>query len=1303
MKPMPFDKEPAMKHRDMPVFAAPTRVMRKAALCIAVFGLAAALGGCGGGDDSKPSTAGSRIAYRPAEVAQAARVLTGDAGSGRCPDDTQPCYQDNDDILNGQRRVLRIEDIAVAARTYSDVTPGETHFAGGIAITANSEVSSTTKSAPTGFAPLLGISDPLALGARLFAGGREALVSAIAGPTLSVAVTTNAGSVNGGVGTGVPQGTDLAALFGAKADFTGDGFEEVVLATLALTGQKVSGMLQVMSAQNTNDSGAGLRAGAALAVDGMLGVAAGNFFGDGPVAVIAVAPPDGSLRLQYYAIDRTSLALSPLPAKTLTLARPAGGLPLRDASLAVGRFNTVLYDQLLIAAADLVRIELLSVDKDANAMPVQRLSGISAVKPGFRGVLRAGRFDWASPFDSVAYLVTDIERAPSPAGDRFVEMLTLDANLDVASQSPAVTLANGQCVYDMQAGNFDRRDPDPTPNAPAGATIHNANLQLAFATSTATLHTPANTCTAYNGAQGDEPGSFFISIWDVVVNDNAAPDQRLLLQQHSDFAWYRPPPSMVFLDNDTLLDVSLAVVDLQGRSLTLGPPQVVTIERRTQPSVVVAAPPMHADFVDGELFNFSMAPDGFNVRYTTSSDSTVSTTTKHTTTWSWTSEESFRAQASYGPCGLACQKLDFKASAKQALDGATKSTNKTYKSISAEVAATTFQFDRLLVQDSALTLYVYPVLGQTVCPSGAASCADADRVPLTLTIAAPDSVTNPTFMDATTATWYQPPWMPGNLLSYPGTLGQLMAAAQIDSAADFNAMTDPVKFQTGADTEQKVTWKTSGTDGTETTLNQNYSFKTSLSLTESVGTKAVASASFSAGLNLGGSFGFKNLSDSTTTLAQSVGWKLAFKGDFPDAHVYGYYYTPYIFSSALPADAQSVAAAGGNQAFGVLQSGYVVDPLSIGTIWHDSRKLYSAAPDVAFNQPMRFSVESPKTSPGDDDRCIEVGGLTSFNCVEINEPAPEDPWTDEYHTMRGFFITQAAANGQGPQLGSINAGETLLLQARVHNFSTAAMAGTHRVRVGFYGMRWDTSDNTPIGESFYIGTAETGPVPPFSTIAGAPPNWSLVSQTFDTSGRDNQDLVFWAVTWIDDGSSKPVDELPGKGLKQIPQAGGLQFADAAALEEEHGNNVGFYNQVFHVFSPASATAVRATVPATRPSLQITEAGSSDATVAAGERAIVGARVVVGENDLKGGLSVVFYDGDPKAGGRAIGMHSVPHLSKGRSYEFVLPFRSRECGAHRIHAVTAPGTRFEHSVVAETVTVDCERTSARRASRRAKNG
>src|SRR5690606_21838333 len=122
-----------------------------------------------------------------------------------------------------------------------------------------------------------------------------------------------------------------------------------------------------------------------------------------------------------------------------------------------------------------------------------------------------------------------------------------------------------------------------------------------------------------------------------------------------------------------------------------------------------------------------------------------------------------------------------------------------------------------------------------------------------------------------------------------------------------------------------------------------------------------------------------------------------------------------------------------------------------------------------------------------------------------------------------------------------------------------------------------------------IGTASGPPVLPYHTSDDSP-NWALVSQPFDTTPYAEQDLMFWVVTWIEDANGGLIGELPDKGLTKVPDAS-LDFVGVAEREQAHGNNLGFFNQTFHIFPARNSTTAGIVKPATQPSVRITDVGT----------------------------------------------------------------------------------------------------------------
>jgi hypothetical protein len=299
---------------------------------------------------------------------------------------------------------------------------------------------------------------------------------------------------------------------------------------------------------------------------------------------------------------------------------------------------------------------------------------------------------------------------------------------------------------------------------------------------------------------------------------------------------------------------------------------------------------------------------------------------------------------------------------------------------------------------------------------------------------------------------------------------------------------------------------------------------------------------------------------------------------------------------------------------------------------------------------------------------------------------PSDPWSDEFHWMRGLFISNEKSGGNGPQLGAATAGDRLLLQARVYNFGFATLPTGSKIHVRYYGMPWDSSSSKPLSSapSFPIGEQTIDSIPAFDSGSNVP-NWVLVGQPFDTTGHEG-DLIFWVVVWAEDASGQLIAEANNHGLKAIPPAT-ADFAGVAAVEDSASNNLGFYNQVFHVSAPSSTRVAAASPIGNEVGAQITQVGSESQKIRPGERTLIAARVATASNDLARGLTLYFYDGKPKKN-KTIGVQHVPFLGAHGVYDFRVPFRTNVCGAHHIFIVAGKGTRHEHTVKLRPIQVTC---------------
>ncbi|HMJ22063.1 MAG TPA: hypothetical protein VK513_09145 [Terriglobales bacterium] len=625
-------------------------------------------------------------------------------------------------------------------------------------------------------------------------------------------------------------------------------------------------------------------------------------------------------------------------------------------------------------------------------------------------------------------------------------------------------------------------------------------------------------------------------------------------------------------------------------------------------------------------------------------------------------------------------------SAKQALDGSTDALHGTFANDSVSISDATGFADSVWYSQSTLTIYIYPVIGKKVCPANSPNCADKDKVQETVQFAGPDTISAPT-ADGLQVEWYQPPWMPGNILSYPGNLQQLQAASFTDPNS-FQSLTDPREWFTDtSDATAQATWTVGSKDGSTSSFNQNYSFETDLSFTLKAGFDDIVSASAGVSLDLSGSYGLSNLTNSTTSLSKSTGIGFTKKATFANPGEYGYWVTPYIFGQKQPGGVvDNKPLSTDVQTFGILQTGHVVDPLAsgAGAFW---TSWYTKGIDIGLNQPWRWSVMATATNPGDGSCLIFDNASSDVDCATPGIKTPGNPATDEFHWMRGLFITKASASGNsaGPQIGNATAGDQLLLRARVYNFSFQPMPANSSVHVRFYGTPWNRQENSAAGPSFLVGEQiASSSIPPFNTDTPYP-NWVLVGQPFDTTPHANEDLVFWVVVWAQDEGGKLIADLPHHGLTSIPAAT-TDYSQVAAIEENYGNNLGFYKQVFHVSAYQSSVTQSNAPGGIEVPAEIISAGSERNQIRQGEPILISAKLRVGSAEVAHGIHVDFYDGEPRGTRKLIGSDRLPYLRASMIYKTGVIFRSGEAGVHRIFIVAGKGTTLEQEVELRPIAV-----------------
>ena len=237
-------------------------------------------------------------------------------------------------------------------------------------------------------------------------------------------------------------------------------------------------------------------------------------------------------------------------------------------------------------------------------------------------------------------------------------------------------------------------------------------------------------------------------------------------------------PSLESGKGGSVFTSTLATVDLQGRSLLLGPPQKVTVTSNIQPQVVLGMPPMHIDFIQDanslpngtptEL-NLTAVPSIFNAQYETQQSGSNQSSNTNTTSYTFGTKGSATAKLSYGIPDVASVSAELTTSAAQTHENTVAAKYNTYTSNTFDVSTQTGFSDLVWFTSKRFNMYIYPVIGQELrlSPESAhLSRRSRSPVPLHVIFSGPDQVVSAR-IDGSLLEWYQPVQEPGNVFSYP--------------------------------------------------------------------------------------------------------------------------------------------------------------------------------------------------------------------------------------------------------------------------------------------------------------------------------------------------------------------------------------------------------------------------------------------------------------------------------------------------------------------------------------------------------
>jgi len=1197
-----------------------------------------------------------------------------------------PDFSKVDDILAGKRLLLRTDDLIIAGRFPSGTN---SEYTGAILKTSDSKVTSTSAFSNSIRLPASTGSNQAVATGRFFNLTHDSVVTVAVDWQAKVMTLVFDPADTSPVSLPVRLGLQYIAV--AVADFTGDGWDDIVIAGGAPSkfGNQSGTLVRVVSAVDPAAPQKGLRSGPEWRSDSSdsefpWGITAGDFNRDGrpEVAVlhsIDFRPYGGVLQklgIHFFSVNPQSLTVTDQGRFDCNLQGTEGNSNVYSASLAGGRFGARSYDRLVVTYAlqGSYAAKVIPVDFDTQGKPVRKATvdmGFTT-GPSGRVLLRSGHIDWFSPYDQAVLMGSYAN--PGQTTVHALRILSFDPNFNV-SVGPQTTLTTN-CHHDVAVGNFDRRQ--------ANSAGRNPNLQVAFLTSDCGANAVVH---IYNTDPGNK------------------------------FAWTRvsssPLPTTV-VKTTPVGTLSLAAGDFQSRTLRLGEPTKATIADHLQPRLVIAAPPMHVDYItrDGtsppELLNLTAYPDDFYTEYNVEQSSKNEATDQDTTSWSWGAAETVGASITFGDPDSSGIKNETTFAAQQTWEGSVDTAANQFQEQTFSIRQQTGDDDKVWYTHSQFIIYLYPVLNQKVCPAEFPNCREDQKQPLVLQIAGPKTLSETT-IDGDGLEWYQPPWEFGNVFSYPANYGQLQEIIPDIDLLSAAESTTPTWFTDSGTLTLTSTWAAGSTKTQTVSSAQNFSEELTNSTTGAFGLKDIATVGGNLELKGSRSDAFGNLTTKVVELGKSAGISVTKPGGvFANPRLYQYAVTPFIFGQQPPSGVtHELPVSGDAKTFGVLRSAFTANPThrQAGAWWSQA---YTRRPDVGVGHPARWTATQD-----------ELGNTN----VELSAARPDNPWLSEFHYLRGFFISEllgapprtcsAEGLGKGSQLSQATAGGTLLLQTRVFNYSLTKTPPGAVVHVRFYGQPWNPQNNTPDGNSFVIGEDRCSAIPPFSGEAGAPLNWVLTQAVFNTAAYADQYLTFWVVVWMETPDGKLVAEIPGHGVTSIP--GSLKsLADTAPLTaapEQYSNNVGFYHSVFYVAAKAptgkAVLAAESTAKAAEPDASAKEPkkpkepkGSEVLAIYTGPVKMSEKKVPLGHlvevtTELRtgaqsaDGVMVVFYDGDPLAGGKAFDMELVPHIRARDRYEVSVLFDAEECGERRIYVTAGAGEPSEDTRKSPPIEVECD--------------
>ncbi len=668
----------------------------------------------------------------------------------------------------------------------------------------------------------------------------------------------------------------------------------------------------------------------------------------------------------------------------------------------------------------------------------------------------------------------------------------------------------------------------------------------------------------------------------------------------------------------------MVAFDYEGDSVNLGAPVHLIIENVTQTQAIIQDPPKHAywDQTLNRVVTINRLPDTF-AQLSSTDVETFSASTTNQSDFTIGGSVAVSASASAQSPGFLVD-ASVSTSISQTLGYDYSQHEETFNSGVAtrryETIYTTESDDKITYMRQTIDVWRYRVYG--------ADLIGDDGQPIEgnpfIEIVVPRNTPVPAVVGGTSvSSWYQPLHEPGNVLSYPLTLanadGDLIpadlgpvrvpcAAAGPDCVADdagllWREVVETLATLTGAidgtTTEVLVQMETTTGTGQRVQHTNKLTSSTDISSTVKVSVADLASVSASTEVELHESGSWGDLTNTETTTSQTQGVRLKL-GSIAATRGYDFESVLYVTQD------------------GTLKLQFATDPLGNDTGRFFWETTYGGGPDPALNLPTRFNP------------------VYNVNNI-VNDWTPNLEATR--NKMRGFFVRQSAPDpitGEHPLLGrAISVGETVRLEARVHNFTVALDGAVTNLAVQFEAVPVDNR-GVPIGSRTVLGRTTVPRVDP-RQIGLAVFDWNTDDPAFRGVAGTSQRWRVFVVLDPDNAIANEIYESEDPDPTQRP------FCQGGVCVDPGQNNEGWEEVVM-------ATPIAGAPLLPNPTYGLV----ADALAAIGpdgELVHRTAEVLWGQPiDLhilvqaeRAGLGtrpVYFYDGDPDQGGQLLGESEV---------------------------------------------------------------